>query len=376
MQPVKQKGSDDATKAKKSSKGGKTSLELKLEKARKEKEETDRLNAEKAAQEAALAAELKQIQISLENSKTISSSTANASSTNPPVDEEEDDDDEEEETATSNMKSALAVAAASEEDPDKVARMMSTMYGDDVFDEDARNNQEEGATSASATKKGKLSNKDKRRLAKEAEAKEREAEFQAAALKASQEGAQFAVSQSAFDPNDPNWANALDVVIPSFSISAHNKELFLNAELTIAQGRRYGLVGPNGAGKSTLLKMIAAGELKVPPRVDYLYVEQEVMADDTPAVDAVLKADKQRWELIQEEKQLLKDLETKADDDKLNTRLGEVYELLTQINAAASESRARRILFGLGFDAEMQIRPTRFFSGGWRMRISLARALL
>jgi len=49
---------------------------------------------------------------------------------------------------------------------------------------------------------------------------------------------------------------------------------------------RYGLVGPNGAGKSTLLKMIAAGELKVPPRVDYLYVEQEVMADETPAVDA------------------------------------------------------------------------------------------
>ena len=45
-------------------------------------------------------------------------------------------------------------------------------------------------------------------------------------------------------------------------------------------------MGPNGAGKSTLLKMIAAGELKVPPRVDYLYVEQEVMADETPAVDA------------------------------------------------------------------------------------------
>jgi ATP-binding cassette, subfamily F, member 1 len=45
-------------------------------------------------------------------------------------------------------------------------------------------------------------------------------------------------------------------------------------------------------GKSTLLKMIAAGELKIPPRIDVLYVEQEVLADDTPAVDAVLKADK------------------------------------------------------------------------------------
>ena len=89
------------------------------------------------------------------------------------------------------------------------------------------------------------------------------------------------------------------------SISAHNKELLVNAEFNIAHGRRYGLVGANGAGKSTLLKMISAGELKVPPRVDYLYVEQEVMADDTPAVDAVLKADKVRWELVQEEKQLI-----------------------------------------------------------------------
>lgn len=92
----------------------------------------------------------------------------------------------------------------------------------------------------------------------------------------------------------------------------------MDTELHIAHGRRYGLVGPNGkffyahacaptsgpialhltssghagAGKSTLLKMISAGELKLPPRVDFLYVEQEVLADSTPAVDAVLKADK------------------------------------------------------------------------------------
>lgn len=51
-------------------------------------------------------------------------------------------------------------------------------------------------------------------------------------------------------------------------------------------------MAPNGAGKSTLLKMIAAKELVIPPRVDFLYVEQEVVADDTTALDAVLKADK------------------------------------------------------------------------------------
>ena len=67
-------------------------------------------------------------------------------------------------------------------------------------------------------------------------------------------------------------------------------------------------------------------------------------------------------------------MEIQADDAK-DERLGEVHKQLSDMNSAASEARARRILFGLGFDAEMQIRPTQYFSGGWRMRISLARAL-
>jgi ATP-binding cassette subfamily F protein 1 len=59
--------------------------------------------------------------------------------------------------------------------------------------------------------------------------------------------------------------------------------------------------------------------------------------------------------LIQEEKQLLSDLEKYGPNEAKDVRLGEVYELLDQIGAASSESRARRILFGLGFDAEMQV---------------------
>lgn len=81
-----------------------------------------------------------------------------------------------------------------------------------------------------------------------------------------------------------------------------------------------------------------------------------------------------RWNLLQEEKETLKAL-AKGPNEALDVRLGEIYEQLSQIGAAAAESKARRILFGLGFDAEMQVRPTKFFSGGWRMRISLARAL-
>jgi ATP-binding cassette subfamily F protein 1 len=62
-------------------------------------------------------------------------------------------------------------------------------------------------------------------------------------------GAQFACSQTVIDPKDPQWQNALDIIIPNLSISAHSKELFVNAELSIVHGRRYGLVGPNGAGE-------------------------------------------------------------------------------------------------------------------------------
>jgi hypothetical protein len=115
--------------------------------------------------------------------------------------------------------------------------------------------------------------------------------------------------------------------------------------------------------------------LALPLRRLRRYVEQEVHADETPAVDAVLKSDKVRWELVQEEKDLLADLEANGPNDKKDERLGEVYEQLEACGAASAEARARRILFGLGFDAEMQVRSTKYFSGGWRMRISLARAL-
>ena len=95
----------------------------------------------------------------------------------------------------------------------------------------------------------KLSNKERKRLMKAQQAAEREAEYEEKAAKASREGAQFACSQTAVNENDPQWENALDVNIPNFSISAAGKILFKDASLSLAHGRRYGLVGPNGRGK-------------------------------------------------------------------------------------------------------------------------------
>ena len=80
-------------------------------------------------------------------------------------------------------------------------------------------------------------------------------------------------------------------------------------------GRRYGLLGPNGQGKSTLLKMIACRELAIPPNIDVLYVEQEIEADESTAVEAVLKADTKRTQLLSREKELQQILEAEANEE-------------------------------------------------------------
>ncbi|KAK3913392.1 ATP-binding cassette sub-family F member 1 [Frankliniella fusca] len=167
--------------------------------------------------------------------------------------------------------------------------------------------------------------------------------------------------------------NSVDIKVENFSISAKGNDLFVNANLLIAQGRRYGLVGPNGHGKTTLLRHIASRAFAIPPNIDILYCEQEVIAEDATAVEVVLKADTKRTSLLEE----LKKLEESPEAGTLagQERLKEIYEELKAIGADSAEPRARRILAGLGFSRSMQDRPTNSFSGGWRMRVSLARAL-
>ncbi|EDS40463.1 ATP-binding cassette sub-family F member 3 [Culex quinquefasciatus] len=168
---------------------------------------------------------------------------------------------------------------------------------------------------------------------------------------------------------------SMDIRIENFDVSFGDKMLLQNADLLLATGRRYGFVGRNGLGKTTLLKMISGKQLQIPSHITILHVEQEVVGDDTIALDSVLEVDTVRTELLAREKELNAQVNAGSNDPELSHELSEVYQQLQHIEADKAPAKASIILNGLGFTKEMQARATRTFSGGWRMRLALARAL-
>ncbi|XP_068223790.1 ATP-binding cassette sub-family F member 3 [Palaemon carinicauda] len=169
--------------------------------------------------------------------------------------------------------------------------------------------------------------------------------------------------------------NTKDIRIESFDVAFGERVLIQNATVSLAFGRRYALVGRNGLGKTTLLRMISSRSLRIPSHVSVLHVEQEVTGDDTIALESVLECDIQRNTLIQKEKEIQARIAQGDPDETLSSQLSEVYAELQAIEADKAPAKASVILSGLGFNPEMQTRKTREFSGGWRMRIALARAL-
>lgn len=163
-----------------------------------------------------------------------------------------------------------------------------------------------------------------------------------------------------------------DLRLDGFDVSVVGKRILTRASMALSYGRRYGLVGRNGVGKSTLLRHISSRVLHgIPDTLSILHVEQEIQGDSTPVIESVLDADFKRKLLIAEEKRL----SSTGDSGANNSRLQLIHQKLQELEADKARSKAGMILAGLGFTPVDQFRPTSDFSGGWRMRLALARAL-
>ncbi|MBM6635736.1 ABC transporter ATP-binding protein [Leclercia adecarboxylata] len=164
------------------------------------------------------------------------------------------------------------------------------------------------------------------------------------------------------------------IVFSSLQIRRGVRVLLDNATATINPGQKVGLVGKNGCGKSTLLSLLKneisadGGNFTYPGNWQLSWVNQETPALSVPAMDYVIDGDREYRKLEAE----LNAANERNDGHAIAT----VHGKLDAIDAWTIRSRASTLLHGLGFSNEQLERPVSDFSGGWRMRLNLAQALI
>ena len=179
--------------------------------------------------------------------------------------------------------------------------------------------------------------------------------------------------------HDKDESHRCDIIVPNFTIHIGGKTLIDDASLKISFGRRYVLIGRNGIGKTTLLNHIVRKEIDgIPKNLQIVHVEQETMMSENPLLDEVLLCDVERTKLMKESDEINKKLSEEKEEPeikRLSQRLVEVNNRLEEISSGEAENKAKFILLGLGFHEKDFTKRCNDFSGGWRVRISLAKAL-
>ncbi len=160
----------------------------------------------------------------------------------------------------------------------------------------------------------------------------------------------------------------------NISLRRGTQVLFVEASFIIHKGQKVGLTGANGVGKSSLFAMLRdelhvdEGEFSMPPNLEIAYVAQETPALECSAIDYVIDGDKELRRL----QRALQQAEQLNDGIKL----AELHGVLEHVGGYTAQARASRLMNGLGFSAGQEQNPVNVFSGGWRMRLNLAQALM
>mmetsp|Transcript_21072 Transcript_21072/g.54770 ORF Transcript_21072/g.54770 Transcript_21072/m.54770 type:complete len:534 (-) Transcript_21072:662-2263(-) len=162
-----------------------------------------------------------------------------------------------------------------------------------------------------------------------------------------------------------------DIKVEQFSLSFRGTEMIVDTNLELNYGRRYGLLGPNGSGKTMLLSSLGKREAPLPDHIDCHQLTAEVAPSDDTALDVVMEHVEVERARLEKEAEALLEIPDGAECEALH----DIYERLDELDYEVAKKKAISILRGLGFNTEMQAKKTRDFSGGWRMRISLAKAL-
>ncbi|QZA79017.1 ATP-binding cassette domain-containing protein [Deefgea tanakiae] len=163
--------------------------------------------------------------------------------------------------------------------------------------------------------------------------------------------------------------------LKSLTLRRGTKVLLNRVELTLQPGSKTGIVGANGAGKSSFFALLRdeihadEGDLEMPPRVAIAHVAQETPALPCSALDYVLDGDAELRKIEAE-------INAIAHDDNDGMAHGELFSRLDAIDGYTAPARAAKLLAGLGFSLEENSKPVSSFSGGWRMRLNLAQALM
>lgn len=166
-----------------------------------------------------------------------------------------------------------------------------------------------------------------------------------------------------------------DVIVKELTLRVPGKVLLEDTDLKIAWGRRYALLANNGLGKSVLLKSLADGSIPTPSTMSTYLVSQELMVTGASCIDYVMQSDDRHKRLSEREAELEGRL-GEASEEEMDVLLHELEDVSERLRQLASNSAmSHKILHGLGFNKNMMQNSAESLSGGYKMRLSLARAL-